>query len=208
MSGLFITFEGPEGAGKTTQMKLLHDFLLQNQIPCTVVREPGGTIIGDKIRSILLNPLYTEMTSTTEILLYAASRAQLVEEKIVPALEQGHVVLCDRYIDSSIAYQCYGGRGEKNEVVQVNQLATHHLLPKRTYLLDLTIKQGQMRLEKRGMSKDRMELKDASFHERVRKGYLELSKANEERFLIIHGEKTIEEVYSEILCDFKQLFRV
>ncbi|MBA4495843.1 dTMP kinase [Paenactinomyces guangxiensis] len=205
MNGLFITFEGPEGAGKTTQIARLEQYLLDRKIPCIVVREPGGTNIGNLIRHILLNPELSEMKQRTEILLYAASRAQLVEQVIHPALSGGQVILCDRYVDSSIAYQGYGAMWDINEVMQVNRIATGGLRPDRTYLLDLPVELGLERIYFRGVKKDRMELKEKMFHNRVREGYLAIAQAEPERFRVIRANGEIDEVFNQILRDFECL---
>lgn len=205
MKGLFITFEGPEGAGKTTQIARVKEYLADQNISCTVVREPGGTAIGDLIRNILLDPHLEEMKQRTEILLYAASRAQLVEQVIRPALDKGEIVLCDRYVDSSIAYQSYGAMWSLDEVLKVNQVATGGLRPSRTYLLDLPVELGQKRIQSRGMKKDRMEQKEKMFHDRVREGYLALAQAEPDRFRVIRADAGIDEVFRQIVLDLKRM---
>lgn len=208
MRGLFVSLEGPEGAGKSTQIKMLSDFFNKNRIPCTVVREPGGTPVGDAVRSILLNPQYQEMEATTEMLLYAASRSQLVREVILPALKRGEIVLCDRYVDSSIAYQGYGAQNEIETVIAINQIATGGLLPDRTYLLDLTVEEGQKRLIARGTKKDRMEQKSSQFHDRVRMGYLMIAKRDPRRFKVINATYSPEKVFDQILYDLLELWEM
>lgn len=139
MKGTFITVEGPDGAGKTTQLQLLSDVLKEKGYNVMTTREPGGTRVGNEIRSLILNPVFEEMTEMTEILLYAASRAQHVEELIRPALEAGTIVLCDRFVDASLAYQGYGLGHLIDLVRQINASATGGLAPDRTYLFDLTV---------------------------------------------------------------------
>jgi dTMP kinase len=206
VKGLFVSFEGPEGAGKTTQIMLVRNFLQAQGIPCVTYREPGGTRIGDAIREILLNPELTEMKPRTEMLLYAASRAQLVEQEILPALTKGYTVLCDRYVDSSIVYQSIGANWELEEVIAVNQIATGNLKPHRTYLLDLPVELSQKRLQARNQ-RDRMELKDVSFHSRVREGYLSLAKKEPERFRMIKAIGNIEDIGKQIANDLLDLVK-
>lgn len=208
MRGLFITFEGPEGAGKSTQMQNLYRFLNASGIPCIKVREPGGTYIGDLIRNILLNPECSEMKQRTEILLYSAARAQLVEEVIRPALAREEVVLCDRYIDSSLAYQGYGARWSLDDVRSINRWATNGLVPDRTYLLDLPVDIGEERLQMRGIKKDRIEQKEKMFHERVREGYLSLAQSDPKRYLVLDGRKGVAELSEQILEDFHDLIKL
>ncbi|WP_124726293.1 dTMP kinase [Staphylospora marina] len=201
MRGRFITLEGPEGAGKTTQIQKIREKLRERGVSCTVVREPGGTRIGDRVREILLSPEFSNMCQRTEILLYASSRAQLVEEVIRPALERGEWVLCDRYVDSSLAYQGYGAMWDLEEVKIVNRIATGGLVPDRTYLLDIPVETGRERLRLRGKKKDRMEMKEKLFHERVRQGYLTLAEREPHRFRVVDGTKTPDEVHGAIMRD-------
>jgi dTMP kinase len=205
VKGVFITFEGPEGSGKTTQIALVQAYLLQQSIACIVVGEPGGTVIGDRIRQILLDPGANEMRERTEILLYAASRAQLVEQVIQPALADGFVVLCDRYVDSSLAYQGYGAMWDIDEVRFVNQIATGGLQPDRTYLLDISVELGQNRLQARGIQRDRIELKEHIFHARVRAGYLRIVNREPERYRQISADQSIDDIFHEIQIDLVDL---
>lgn len=204
--GLFITFEGIEGSGKSTQVKLLKEYLDQRGIPNIVIREPGGTIIGEKIRDVLLDRKNENMCLETELLLYAASRAQLVKEVIEPELRKGKVVICDRYIDSSVVYQGYPSF--KDKVLQINQLATNYLLPTRTYLLDIPVELSYTRLKMRGIPKDRIENKGKAYHHRVREAYLDWGAHNPSRFMIIDASKPIEEVAEEIQIDFKSFSKL
>lgn len=202
---LFISFEGIEGAGKSTQIRMIKAYLEQQGILVRVVREPGGTWLGDQIRTLLLTPQETHMDHKTELLLYAASRAQLVEEVIRPSLAKGELVLCDRYVDSSIVYQGYGAEGDLREVIQVNQIATNGLMPQRTYLLDLPLTLSQERLRKRGQEKDRMEQKEMEFHRRVREGYLQLANEQPQRIKVIAAQQSPEKVFHEITSDLMKL---
>lgn len=204
MKGCFITLEGPEAGGKSTQVSRLKELLEAKGIRYTITREPGGTRIGDRLREILLDP-DSKLASKTEILLYAASRAQLVDEVIRPALARGEVVICDRYVDSSIAYQAYGAVEDVDEVSQINKIATSGLLPDRTYLLDLPVEITQQRLLKRGSSPDRIEQRSLLYHQRVRQGYLTLARLEPDRIMIVDATQTKQNIFSMIKRDFLRL---
>lgn len=211
--GLFITFEGPDGAGKTTQVRRLAAELEDRHIQYVLTHEPGGTGIGDKIRTIILNPGNLRLTQKTEILLYAASRSQHVEEKIRPALAQGKIVLCDRFIDASIAYQGYG-LGQPVEMIQsINRFASEGLTPDRTYMIDIAPEAGRSRLRERsgrpetGVTEaagdlDRIEQRELDYHRRVREGFLTLYRENKQRICLINGENSADTVFDHILKDF------
>jgi dTMP kinase len=205
LKGLFITFEGPDGAGKTTQLERLAAFLNSNNVNILMTREPGGTKISDQIRHIILHPEHKEMASETEVLLYAASRAQHVNEKIKPALEAGKVVLCDRFVDASMAYQGYGlGFGER-VIQQVNHFATGGLTPDRSYLIDLSPEEGRARMGARKHSEfaqdlDRIEQKELDYHRQVRQGFHQLAKQHD-RILMIDGTQTMEQIHEIIIKD-------
>lgn len=206
MAGLLITFEGPDGAGKTTQITLLAEALKAGGYQVVLTREPGGTAISDKIREILLNPAHDMMVAEAEVLLYAASRAQHVKEKIEPALEQGKIVLCDRFVDASIAYQGFGlGLGE--EVIRaINQFATGGLLPSLTFLLDIPPEEGMRRLKKRA-GLDRIEAKGLDYHRKVREGFLKLA-SREKRFVTIDARQRIDVIHREILSAVRQFLAI
>ncbi|MEW9032649.1 MAG: dTMP kinase [Planifilum fimeticola] len=208
MDGCLITLEGPEGGGKSTQIALLRDFLERAGVPCTVVREPGGTAIGDRVREILLDPRAADMTVRTEILLYAASRAQLVEQVILPALRRGEVVLCDRFVDSSLAYQGFGAPWDREEIRLVNRVATGGLRPHRTYLLDVPVEESIRRLQSRGRGIDRIERKGKKFHERVRQGFLRLAQAEPDRFLVVDASRPADEVFHLLRRDLEKLIPI
>jgi dTMP kinase len=203
MDGFFITFEGPEGGGKSTQIRQLAQWLEQRGWPVTVTREPGGTTIGDRIRAVLLDSALIDMNLRTEMLLYAASRAQLVEQVIRPALKQGDVVLCDRYVDSSVVYQSIGQPGAKEEVIAINRIATGGLKPTRTYLLDLPVSEGMKRLHLRNEGMDRIEGKGESFHEQVRRGFLELAQRETERMVKVDAGQSPQQVFTDIVRDLQ-----
>ncbi|BCU80252.1 thymidylate kinase [Polycladomyces abyssicola] len=201
LNGWLITFEGPEGGGKSTQVQRLAAYLRSMNLPCTLLREPGGTPIGDRIRQILLDPTLREMTQRTEILLYAASRAQLVEERILPALKRGDVVLCDRFVDSSLVYQGYAPEWDLDEVKAINRIATGGLRPHRTYLLDLPVDESERRLKKRGKLADRIEQKGQGYHERVREGFLRLAAADPQRYVVVDATDSEDRVFERIRAD-------
>ena len=196
--GKFITFEGIEGCGKTTQIKLLNEYLQGKGFKTILTREPGGTTIGDKIRQILLDPANKKMHPLTELLLYGASRAQHVEELIRPALSEGKIVLCDRYSDSTTAYQGAARRVDKKILASLDAIATNGLTPDITIVVDVAPTVGLSRVAGRG-APDRFEQETLAFHERVRQGYLTLAKGNPKRVKIVDGSKEIEEVHGEII---------
>lgn len=194
-TGLFIAFEGVEGSGKTTQLKLLHDYLVDRGLRVVVTREPGGTAIAERVRGILLDPRAREMDPKTEALLYAASRAQHIAEIVRPALESGSVVLCDRYIDSSLAYQGVARGLGVEDVMRLNVWATDELLPDLVVLLNLDAGTGLART--RG-NPDRIEQEGIAFHRMVGAAYLDLAKAYPSRFVIIDSSLETEKVQTEI----------
>lgn len=196
--GIFITLEGPDGSGKSSQLTLLADFLRQQGYPAITTREPGGTAIGDQIRKVLMTLKNQEMQPRTEILLFQASRAQLVEQVILPALEQGEVILCDRYADSTLAYQGYGYRCFTLEQLRpLVAFATGGLLPDLTLLLDVDVEVGLRRRLQEG-DWTRMDAYELSFHQRVRAGYLEMAQAESQRWVVIDAGQPPEKVQEDI----------
>jgi dTMP kinase len=188
---LFITFEGPDGSGKTTQAQLLYEYLQERGYPVFLTREPGGTGIGDQVREVLHSLENTEMLPQTEILLYSASRAQLVGQIIRPHLAQGEIVLCDRYADSTLAYQGYG-HGLDLQVLQVITIfATGGLKPDLTFYLDIKVEEGLRRklaAHQAGEAEwNRMDQQELAFHRRVREGYLQMVAAEPERWVAIEA---------------------
>ena len=185
---LFITFEGGEGCGKSSQSKLLINRLKKLAIPALLIHEPGKTALGDKITRLLKWSRDIKISPLSELLLFNASRAQLVEEVIKPALEKGTVVICDRYTDSTTAYQGYGRGLDLFTVTTVNKIGTQGILPDLTILLDLPVEAGLAR--KQDKKADRFQTENLSFHRRVREGYLKLAQAESKRWLVIDGTQT------------------
>jgi dTMP kinase len=194
---MFITLEGPEGSGKSSQIPILLKYLQNAGYRVTATREPGGTSIGDQIREVLLSNRNTEMDPRTEILLFQASRAQLVEQVILPRITQGEVVICDRYADSTIAYQGYGHQVNLNQLYSIVDFATGGLKPNLSLLLDVDVRVGLKRRQKDG-DVNRLDKFVIEFHQRVIAGYHEMVKAEPERWVIIDANQTFEEVQQEI----------
>jgi dTMP kinase len=203
--GLFITFEGPEGSGKSTQAKMLAEVLKQKGYPIVLSREPGGTAVGQQIRNILLSAENTSLAPLAEVMLFAADRAQHLEEKVLPALAQNKIVICDRYVDSTTAYQI-GGRGLDPRVIRtLNGLSCEGLMPERTYLLDIPEEEGLRRATRKGP--DRFEKEIVTFHERVRAGYLQVARKDKRRVRLFNGLDTIENIHQQVLKDTEELLR-
>jgi dTMP kinase len=198
--GFFISFEGIDGSGKSVQAERLYGNLKNHGYPVVLIREPGGTEISEKIRSILLDCRHGRMAPLAELFLYEAARAQLVDEKIGPELERKHVVLTDRFADSTLAYQAYGRRLPLNLVIEANRHACGEVLPDRTFFLDIPLEESRRRMRQSG-KKDRMEKEDESFFKRVRKGYLEISREETDRIVVLDGMKPMEVLEREILQD-------
>jgi dTMP kinase len=191
---VFITLEGPEGSGKTSQVPLLADFLRQQGRDCITTREPGGTAIGDQIRSVLTNLSNTTMQPRTEILLFLAARAQLVEQVIRPALAEGKTVLCDRYGDSTLAYQGYGHNLDLDQLRQMLRFATGGLKPDLTLLLDIDVESGLRRKLYSGGEWNRLDAYAVAFHQRVRQGYHALAQSEPQRWVVIDASQPPEMV--------------
>jgi dTMP kinase len=202
---LFITFEGVEGAGKTTQINMLQANLLRRNIDVLVTHEPGGTRLGEEIRRILLNPAFKEMHPMTETILYAADRAQHVNEVIKPALDQGKVVICDRFIDSSLAYQGVARHIGMEGVQNLNEWITEDLYPDLTFLLEIPYRIGLKRLEKRKKAKDRMESQPEAFHQQVQEAYRTLAKFFPSRFMVLNGADKPENIHHRIMQEVLKL---
>lgn len=196
--GLFITFEGNDGSGKTTQILKLKDMLQSMGHEVLLVREPGGTVIGEKIRSIVLDKDNHEMCDVSEMLLYAASRAQLVHQVIVPAISKGICVICDRFVDSSLAYQGFGRQLGLENVREANRMAIAGHLPDLTFFLDVDADTAMARRNASGEEADRLEREHMDFHRRVYEGYKQLSEESPERIRRIPVKSTPELVFEEI----------
>lgn len=197
---LFVTFEGPEGSGKSTQIRWLAAALEAQNLPVLVTREPGGTAIGNAVRAVLLDPARTDMSPRAEALLFNAARAQVVDQVIRPALAAGQLVLCDRFADSTLAYQGYGHGQPLAPLRNLIDYATGGLVPNLTIYLDIDVREGLLRKQS-GVAEEwnRMEDKALAFHQAARSGYLELAAAEPERWLIIDATQSIEMIHAAIL---------
>ena len=202
--GLFITFEGGDGSGKSTQYRLFAEYLRNRGFDVVTTREPGGTRISEKIRDLLLDPECTEMDDMTEALLFAASRAQHVEELIKPSVEAGKIVLCDRFVDSSIVYQGFG-RGLGDCVSAINEHAVRGMYPDVTFLLDISPEEGRKRTGKTGKN-DRLEKQSMEYHAMVAEGYRKLAAAEPDRFIVIDASGSIQKVASDITDAFEKRY--
>jgi len=200
--GWFIVFEGLDKAGKTTQINLFREFLQKRDVPFLFTREPGGTEVGEKIRTLLLDP-QNNMNPMCEALLYAAARSELVKTVLKPSIESGQNVVCDRYVDSSIAYQGFGRELGMDRVRDLNVFATGGLMPDLTIYLSLSVSEANSRTSG---AKDRIEGAEADFHERVHRGYQTLYTLEPHRFCVIDAKKDIEQVHKEIVCAFSTRF--
>ena len=194
--GVFISFEGVEGAGKSTQAKLLAEYIVELGYLVVLTREPGGTPIAEQIREILLEPGNVEMMEITELLLYLASRAQHVHQLILPALSEGKVVICERFSDATFAYQGYARGFDLKALEKMNRIATGGLEPDLTIFLNLEVEDGFYR--KRGADLDRLENEDSDFHNRVREGYLSIARTAPQRVKVIDARGSIEDVHRRV----------
>ncbi|MBA3923450.1 MAG: dTMP kinase [Nostocaceae cyanobacterium] len=200
MGGRLIVFEGVEGCGKTTQIQYFRAWLHQNypHLPVVVTREPGGTEMGKHLRSLLLSNSAFQIADRSELLLYAADRAQHVEQVLQPALAQGALILCDRYVDSTIAYQGYGRGLDRQLIEQLNAIATNGLVSDLTFWLDVDVEVGLSRAKKRGEATDRIEQETLAFHRRVRQGFAELADSHPQRMIRIDASLPPAAVSAEI----------
>lgn len=198
MAGLFITMEGPDGSGKSTQIALLKQYLEEKGYETILSREPGGTEISEKIRSVILDKENASMGYMTELLLYSAARAQLIEEVIKPALESGKAVICDRFVDSSAVYQGIGRNLGVDLVYHVNEYAIQGIMPDITFFIDIEAAEG-IRRKKNQAQLDRMELESLAFHEKVAEGYRALAQRFPERIKRIDGMMSIEQIHARII---------
>lgn len=196
---MFITFEGVDLSGKSTQAGLLYARLKKKNKKVILVREPGGTIISEKIRNILLDRKNKNMLALTEFLLFSASRHQLTEEVIKPHLKKGYYVICDRYFDSSTAYQGYGGKVKPVIIDRINKIATNNLNPDISFLIDVSLEETIRRRKKLKKAHDRMEAKTRAYYRKVISGFRTIARINSSRYMVINGSKSIEEIHIEIL---------
>ena len=212
---LFISFEGVEGSGKTTQVEMLHSFLVDMRVSVLKTREPGGTALGDRLRPILLEHSDVPVSPLAELFLYAAARAQLVKEVIAPALDHHTVVISDRYVDSTIAYQGYARGIDIALIERLNRSATNGCMPHMTVLLDVDPEIGLSRISSRplrllGGGRDRLESESLHFHRQVRKGYLLLADRNRDRFFVVNARQHKDEIHrlikQELICRYPDNF--
>jgi len=207
----FITFEGVEGCGKSTQIKLIEDALRLEGRDVLTTEEPGGSDIGKELRRLLLNRSQIKISSEAELLLFMADRAQHVREMILPALDENRIVLCDRFSDATIAYQGFGRGMDLKEIENLNRFACADLKPDLTFLFDISVEEGIARAMKRmanaelSKREDRFESEEINFHERVRKGYLKLAQNEAARFRIVDGSKGIEEVHAAVWAEINKI---
>ena len=193
----FITFEGPEGSGKTTQINKLAVYLKKKGLKYIITREPGGSFVADKIRNILLDTGNKDLSPDAELLLYLASRAQHVKDKILPALKQGKIVICDRFSDSTMAYQGFARGFKRSLIRELNNFATGGLEPDLTLLFDIDVKKGLSRAHKAKNRKDRLELESLRFHNAVRKGFLKIAEEEPGRVKVIKVTADIDAIHRQ-----------
>ena len=191
MKGKLVTLEGIDGCGKTTQSRKLRKYLMQRNYDILLIREPGGEKIAERIREVLLDRRNSEMSPLTELLLYSASRAQLVDRVILPALRKGKMVICDRFYDSTLAYQGYGRKLNRNTIEYLNRISACGIIPDLTILMDLPVVIALKRKRKKMTAKDRLEQESMTFHRRVRNGYLRIAQANKKRFEVVNSNQNI-----------------
>jgi len=197
--GIFITFEGVDGSGKTTQIKLLNKFLKEKGFNSFITREPGGTALGDSIRKLLLNPENNGPVARAEALLFEAARAELTEKVIRPALDKGKIVICDRYFDSTLAYQGFARGLGIDSLLDLSLWATSGLVPDITFLLSLDASDSEKRLDRQSRKRDRIEHEDGDFKKKLQEGYNELAGRFKERIVLIDANKEINKIF----CDIK-----
>ncbi|MEN1939040.1 dTMP kinase [Paenibacillus sp. 102] len=200
MKGLFVTIEGPEGSGKSTLIKKLLPYFEKKEQKVIATREPGGIAISEEIREILHKQEYTMMEARTEALLYAAARRQHLVEKVMPALERNYLVLCDRFIDSSLAYQGYARGLGIDKIFEINRFATEDCMPSLTIYLDIEPEVGLARIEKDANREvNRLDMESMKFHERVREGYLQLVDRFSNRIVVVNADQPIEKIMEEVI---------
>ena len=197
--GKFIVFEGGDGSGKSTILEMIYDYLVKSGVKCIKTREPGGIQISENIREIILDTKNIEMDRKTEALLYAAARRQHLVERVIPELNNGTIVLCDRFIYSSLAYQGYARGIDVEEIFQINKFAVGEYMPDLNILFDVSPEVGIARINKnKDREVNRLDLEKVDFHKRVREGYYKLVEENKDDFAVINAEKSIDEVFNEV----------
>ena len=202
---LFIAFEGGEGAGKSTILDKIYDWMKDENIPCIKTREPGGIKISEQIRSVILDNNNTEMDERTEALLYVAARRQHLVEKIIPALNEGKVVLCDRFIDSSLAYQGYARGIGMDEILEINKFAIGEYMPNLSIFFDLDPGEGLKRINKdKNREVNRLDNEKLDFHNKVREGYYKILEKDKDRIVKIDASKSIDKVYEDVKYIIRQ----
>ena len=203
--GLFIAFEGGEGAGKSTVLDKIYNWMKDENIPCIKTREPGGIKISEQIRSVILDNNNTEMDERTEALLYAAARRQHLVEKIIPALNEGKVVLCDRFIDSSLAYQGYARGIGMDEILEINKFAIGEYMPNLSIVFDLAPSEGLKRINiDNNREVNRLDNEKLDFHNKVREGYYKILEKDKDRIVKIDASKSIDKVYEDVKYIIRQ----
>lgn len=199
MKGIFITFEGPDGAGKTTILNMLSEELKEKGVEAVFTREPGGIRIAEQIREVILNKENTEMDPRTEALLYAAARRQHIVEKVIPVLNEGKIIICDRFIDSSLAYQGYAREIGVDDVYSINMFAIDGVMPEVTLYFDLEPERGLMRINgNEGREVNRLDLEKMDFHLKVQTGYKQLIEKFPDRIKVINADQSLENVYRDV----------
>ena len=205
MNAKFITIEGCEGSGKTSIIKQICSYFEEEGIKYLSTREPGGSLISEQIRNVILNVENTKMDYMTEALLYAASRRQHLEEIVKPALREGKIVICDRYLDSSLAYQGYARGIGIEEVYNINMYATSGFLPDLTIYIDIPVEVGLSRIKDNNRDVNRLDLEKVSFHNKVREGYLKIAAMYPERIKVVDGNGTRDEVFERVKKVLKEI---
>ena len=205
MKGFFITFEGTEGSGKTTVIEKVEQYYKEKGYQVIRTREPGGSKIAEDIRNVILDVNNTNMDSITEAMLYAASRRQHLVEKVIPNMEKGYIVLCDRFIDSSLAYQGHARNLGIDKVYQLNLIATNGLLPDATIYVDVKPEVGLARIKSNNREQNRLDLEKMSFHEKVYEGYKIVSEMFKDRFKVINGEQDRESVFNDTIAVLNEI---
>lgn len=204
--GIFITIEGPDGSGKTTILQMLAENLVNEGYEVVATREPGGIEIAEQIRKVILDPENTAMDPRTEALLYAAARRQHLAEKVKPALEEGKIVLCDRFVDSSLAYQGYARGLGIDEVYSINEFAIENMMPEMTLYFDIAPEIGLERINKnKGREVNRLDLEKLEFHQKVREGYTILADRFSDRIVKVDASKDLDTVYGQAEAQIKKL---